>query len=64
MSWRSRAVLAATAGVGLVGAGALTAAYAAGSDSLLATPTHVVVAGLGLAAIAGRPRRSTRSWSG
>ena len=33
MSWRTRAVLAVTAGAGLVGAGALTAAYAVGSVS-------------------------------
>lgn len=46
MSWRTRAVLAATAGVGLVGAGALTAAYAVGSvpspapASLVSSPSH------------------------
>ncbi len=46
MSWRTRAVLAATAGAGLVGAGALTAAYAVGSvptpapSSLTSSPSH------------------------
>ena len=45
MSWRTRTVLAATTGVALVGAGALTVAYAADSvpsptpSSLVSSPT-------------------------
>ncbi len=46
MSWRTRTVLAATTGVALVGAGALTVAYAADSvpsptpSSLVSSPTR------------------------